>query len=506
MYRLFIFIAMAVISGCQSKGKDAVVDARPLYHFSPDSNWINDPNGLVFYNGEYHLFYQYNPFGNKWGHMSWAHSVSTDLLHWNKLPVALYEERNRHNADTTMIFSGSAVVDSNNTSGFGTLANPAMVAVYTSFVHNKLKGKEQHQSIAYSTDKGRSWTKYAGNPVLDIQSLEFRDPKVFWYAPQNKWLMVVAKPDTHEVLFYDSKNLKNWNFKSRWGKAGDTSKVWECPDLFEMNVVGTTEKKWVLLLSAGHPDSGYVGMQYFTGNFDGSSFTPDSNQPLPNYLDFGKDFYAAVSYNNTPDQRRIIVGWLNNWAYANEIPTGNVWRGSFSVPRQLQLKQSANGYVLHQQPIQELQKLRAQAYALKQQAVDSVFRLPFTGTSYEMELTLTPQTAAKSGLRLLKSGEEATVLSFDALRQQFLLDRTRSGNVSFHPTFSSIEKAPLSLKNGKLTLRILVDRSIVEVFLQDGATTLTSLVFPIKQDGQIELFAEGGQALFSDLTIWNMKL
>ena len=357
---LFLFVFNNV--GCNSSNSSTIstipnpsktADAyRPTYHFTADSNWINDPNGLVYHNGEYHLFYQHNPFAPKWGHISWGHSVSKDLIHWKTLPVAMYEDKNPNDNDTTMIFSGSAVVDKNNTSGFANGSQKApLVAVYTSFVHNKFKPKVQHQSIAYSNDDGLTWTKYAGNPVVDIQSLEFRDPKVFWYEPQQKWVMVVLKAEQREAQFYSSKNLKDWELMSTWGRVGNTARVWECPDLVELAVKGTNEKKWVFIVSAGHAQDGYVGMQYFIGNFDGTSFTPDHDYKQPTFLDFGKDFYAAVTYNNAPNDRKILVAWMNNWEYANEIPTGNVWRGAYAIPIVLSLVRYDNEIKLIQQPI-----------------------------------------------------------------------------------------------------------------------------------------------------------
>jgi fructan beta-fructosidase len=493
-------------------GIDDIVNYRPSYHFTPDSNWINDANGLVYYDGEYHLFYQYNPFGNVWGHMSWAHSVSTDLMHWKTLPIALMEDKNKKDNDTSMIFSGSAVVDATNSSGLGTTGNTPLVAVYTAFVHGgqNEKGdyipKAQNQAIAYSNDKGRSWIKYDGNPVLDIKSLEFRDPKVFWYEPQKKWVMVVSKPDEHETWFYKSKNLKDWSFMSKWGKAGDTTHFWECPDLIELKVNNSSEKKWVMLSSSGNPQEGfYGGMQYFVGDFDGNKFTPVQNYAKPVYLDFGKDYYAAVTYNNVPNERKISVGWMNNWEYAREIPTGDKWRGAFAVPRELSLIKSGNEYKLIQQPIKEYSALKKEALSVNEQSVDAAFNLNFKGNVYELELEIEPGTAKAAGIKLLKSKEEETVLKYDAESKQFLFDRTKSGNVSFNKKFPSVEKAPVSLTDGKLKLKILVDKCIVEVFINDGETTLTELVFPNTKEGEIQLFSEGGKSIFKSIKIWDIK-
>jgi fructan beta-fructosidase len=433
--------------------------------------------------------------------MSWGHAVSKDLINWKTLPVAIQEEKNKFDADTTMIFSGSAVFDKNNTSNLGTIENPPLVAIYTSFTHDNLKPKGQHQSIAYSLDKGTTWIKYEGNPVLDIKSLEFRDPKVFWYAPHSKWVMVVSKPDEHETWFYQSKNLKDWSLTSKWGKRGDTSKFWECPDLFELPVLGTNEKKWVMLSSAGHPQQSYFGMQYFIGDFDGNKFVSPEEYKTPTYLDFGKDYYAAVSYNDAPANRRIVVGWMNNWEYAKDIPTGDIWRGAYAIPREFNLIKSGNGYKLIQQPIAEFNNTLKEVFSAKDIIVDSMFNLPYKGVSYQLELTIEPGKAKNAGVKILKSKNEETVLTFDNASKLLLLDRTKSGNVNFNSKFPSVEKAPVTLNDGKFTVKVLVDKCIVEVFINNGESTITNLVFPLETDGGIQLFSSDGQTNFRKVSV-----
>ena len=488
----------------------ANLDYRPIYHFSSDSNWINDPNGLIFHNGEYHLFYQYNPFGTKWGHMSWGHSVSKDLMNWQKLPVALYEDKNLKDNDSSMIFSGSAVIDKKNTSGFGTVQNPPMVAIYTSFVHRgRFNGNDyteiaQSQSLAYSTDNGRSWSKYSDNPVLDIHSLEYRDPKVFWYEPQQKWVLALVKSDRQEVWFYESRNLKNWNYMSRWGRAGNTATVWECPDLFEMTVEGANEKKWVLIVSAGHPQEKFPGMQYFVGDFDGKKFTPVKDYLEPVYLDYGKDFYAGITYNDMPDNRRVLVAWLNNWVYAREIPTSDTWRGLFSVPRELSLVKNKSEFNLIQKPVAEMVAIRKEVLKQDEQTIDSSKQISFNKASYEIEFEIEPGNAKQAGIKIFKGKNEETNIYYDAASGSLLFDRTKSGNVAFSHWFPSIEKAPVSLKDGKLKIRILVDKCVAEVFVNDGEVTLTDLVFPEEKDGTIELFSKGGESVFRSLKIWEI--
>jgi fructan beta-fructosidase len=270
----------------KEKMKDATGDSmayaelhRPQFHFSPATNWINDPNGLVYLDGEYHLFYQYNPYGTTWGHMSWGHAVTSDLLHWEHLPVAITEYPDHLTGDSTMIFSGTAVIDKNNTSGLCE-SKDCMIAIYTSHVHALGEGKAQHQSLAYSNDKGRTWKRYEKNPVLDIKRKDFRDPKVFWYEPEQKWVMVLVIPDLYKVQFYQSKNLIDWKLMSEFGNIGDTLRVWECPDLYQLSIDNEPEKKkWVLSLSGSHPRGpAFVGMQYFVGEFDGIKFIPDDSK------------------------------------------------------------------------------------------------------------------------------------------------------------------------------------------------------------------------------------
>jgi fructan beta-fructosidase len=395
---------------------------RPEFHFTPEKNWTNDPNGLVYYDGEYHLFYQYNPYANKWGHMSWGHAVSTDLTHWDELPVAI-EEYTDAAGDSIMIFSGSAVV-----------SNDTIVAIYTSH-----KQTRQNQSIAYSVDRGRTFTRYANNPVLDINRKDFRDPKVFWYEPQEKWIMAAVVPDQFKVNFYESKDLKSWNFMSDFGHVGDTTKIWECPDLFEVS------GKWVLTLSGSHPQGGpYVGMQYFIGDFDGTKFeipfVDDTLQVItPLYLDYGKDFYAGITFNNLPDKTTpIMIGWINNWAYAGDIPT-TPWKGAMSFPRKLSLYESDGGLRLKQTPITDMSP-RHEALA--------------------------PNDTIKIGNALITYADG-----------RLYFDRRNAGNVAFNKSFPSIEMAPARLVDGKVPIDIYVDKSIIEIYINGGESVITDQVF-----------------------------
>jgi len=481
---------------------------RPVYHFTAPKNWINDANGLIYANGQYQLFYQYNPFGADPGHLSWGHATSPDLLHWAPQPVALTEYPNADGSNT-MIFSGSAVADKDNTSGlFPAGTKDGLVAFYTGHVERPGVVLRQHQNLATSRDHGLTWQRYAGNPVLDIDSKEFRDPKVFWYAPQQKWVMATVKADRQQIHLYESKNLKNWTFLSRWGRAGNTVREWECPDLFELPVPGGGTK-WVLLISAGNPAEEFRGQQYFLGNFDGRAFTPDQAYDEPTYVDFGKDFFAGVTFTDAPANRRILVGWTNDWAYARDVPTGTTWRGNFAVPRELSLRRTPQGLALVQQPVPELRQLGKEAVRLKNQALrpgPAGYEVPFRGESYDLELTLKPGLARMLALNVLQGEAERTTLRYDVARQELTLDRTHSGNVAFNPLFAStVETAHVPLQNGQLQLRVLVDKSVVEVFAQDGQTTLTDLVFPKEHTGRISLTADGGPAQLSALRLTDLS-
>jgi len=469
---IFILVCIYLISCNSTPSTDSVSQEkyRPNFHFTPEKNWINDPNGLVFYEGEYHLFYQYNPFGTTWGHMSWGHAVSRDMINWEHLPIALEEYPDPASGDSTMIFSGTAVVDRTNSSGLCE-GKDCMIAIYTSHLHKKKQGLRQHQSIAYSNDKGRTWKRYDKNPVLDIQRKDFRDPKVFWYEPQQKWVMALVVPDLFTVQLYESKNLLKWNLMSEFGKVGDTLRIWECPDLYELPIEGQPGKtKWVLSLSGSHPvGPGFVGMQYFVGHFDGKTFNSEQTTPL--YLEHGKDFYAGIVFNNVKD-RTVMLGWVNNWTYGNQIPTEN-WRGAFSVPRELTLKETSEGLRISQLPIMEFNQLREEEIGELNSR---------TTNSFELELEI-PEGG---GIHLFKSDTEQTTIGYND--GKLYLDRAKSGNVSFQKDFASVESVALNPTRPEVTVRIIVDQSIIEVISKDGLYTITDQVFPTSNKSNVETF------------------
>src|SRR3989440_300753 len=712
---------------------------RPQFHFTPAKNWMNDPNGLLWYKGEYHLFFQYNPSGNTWGNISWGHAVSRDLVHWQELPLAIPAD------DKEFVFSGSAVIDKDNTSGFGTRENPAMVAIYTSA--SKVCC-HQAQALAYSTDRGRTWTKYPGNPVLDLGLADFRDPKVFWYEPAKRWLMVVALSAERKVSFYSSANLKTWTHLSDFGPANAVGGVWECPDLFPLAVDGNSKNvKWVLVVNLNPGGiAGGSGAQYFVGNFDGTSFHGDNvlgsytppagtvlqdfegssyapwtttgtafgsgpapgalpgqgpvtgflghglansfvggdasmgkltspaftisspyinflvgggNHPYPgdagnpptavnlvvngqvvrtatgqnaellnwsawnvsalkgqtahietvdqntggfghinadeivfsdqaalpistetavnlvvggnvvrtatgqnsenldwtawnvkdlvgqqaqiqivddntdgwghlladqfmfagapalsvlqrsSWVDYGRDFYAVNSWNDVPDGRRIAIAWMNNWDYGGSIPTAP-WRSAMSVPREFALRTIDGRPQLVSDPIGQLSELRAgPVYELDQRTITpgtvTLSGKGASGKALDIQVDFNKATAHRFGLMVRAGGNEQTVIGYDVDNGQLFVDRTKSGNVSFDPTFPSVEQAPLALRNGKLSLHILVDWSSVEVFTKDGQRVITDQIFPGDSSHAAKLFAEGGSVQVNGLLIQHMR-
>lgn len=469
-------LAAVLALACSTKKEPMALGAyseqyRPQIHFSPAKNWTNDPNGLVYHAGEYHLFFQYNPYGDTWGHMSWGHAVSKNLIHWEELPVAIQEYPDATTGDSTMIFSGTVVIDKNNSAGFG--AN-ALVALYTSHVHQNNRAQVQHQSIAYSTDKGRTWTSYSKNPVLDIQRKDFRDPKVFWYEPGQKWVMVLVVPDLYKVQLYSSVNLKEWTLMSEFGNAGDRRRIWECPDLYQLPVENQQGKtKWVLSLSGSHPSGdAFVGMQYFTGDFDGHRFTtPDS---AARYMDFGKDYYAGIVFNHL--DKKIMFGWVNNWTYGTQIPT-SPWRGAFSLPRELSLKEDAGSFELVQRPI-DLATIRDDT------------RIDFKNVNGPVELRV-DLNAANSGIKLVSASGDEVTIGVDTARR-LLIDRTKAGRVDFQKQFASIETSK-PLAQLPAHLHIFIDHSIIEVFANDGEVAMCeqfffrSTQFAIEPFGKAEL-------------------
>ena len=481
---------------------------RPQYHYTPKINWMNDPNGLVYHDGTFHLFHQYNPFGNKWGYMSWNHATSTDLVHWQHQPVAIpYGEEQEEG-----IFSGSAVVDHSNSSGFGDGTTAPIVAIYTSAYGGE--NPRQSQSLAYSTDGGETFQKYEGNPVLEFEDPDFRDPNVKWHEDIQKWIMVVALPLQHKVQFYSSDNLIDWEYLSDFGPAGAVSGIWECPDLFPMAVDGDPSNiKWVLHVDM-NPGAiaGGSGSQYFVGDWDGETFTADDSISGGEILwaDYGTDFYAAISWNNVPEEdgRRLWLGWMNNWEYANEIPT-DPWRSAMSIPRSVHLETINERTALTQRPVEELQQLREEEVRLDAQNIsEGDFLLTddgLSGKAYEVIIELEPGFSESAGLNVREGVGQETVIGYDAIAGTVYVDRTQSGEDSFGDEFARRMDAPARLIDGKVKLHIFVDWSSVEVFINDGEQVITSRIFPYPESTDISLFADGGSADLVGLSFWPLE-
>lgn len=444
---------------------------RPAAHFTSRRTWLNDPNGLLYHRGTYHLFFQCNPEGNVWGNLSWGHATSTDLVTWLEHDIAI------RCTPEEMIFSGSAVVDEHNSAGFAGpgqtgpgFAGPdqtALVAVYTScYTDASDRPGIQAQSLAYSLDDGMTWRRYAGNPVLDRGSADFRDPKVFWHGGADGcWVMVAVEARQRTVLIHSSPDLIHWTLLSQFGPAHSQDGVWECPDLFPVPVRGTDDHRWVLVVSV-HPGgiSGGSGTQYFVGDFDGTRFTPErlSNSDDPatfDWLDYGRDHYGAVSFNNVPGDRRLMMAWASNWSYGLDTPT-HPWRSCLSLVREVELVRMPDGRLrLVQQPV-----LPADPAVV--QVVD--LQVP-SGRGVVSEVVLSPSDPAIRSTAVLRlDGDERTIT----------VDRTRSGALDFHRDFASTSTAPLLTEGDVTAVRIVIDASILEIYVDGGLVTMTEQVFP----------------------------
>lgn len=442
---------------------------RPVYHHTPAYGWMNDPNGMFYKDGVYHLYFQWNPYGSVWANMHWGHSTSTDLMHWNFEGSAIVPDA------WGAIFSGSCVVDHNNTAGFG---KDAVIAFYTSAKASPW-GDVQSQSMAYSLDNGKTFVKYEGNPILTSSEKDFRDPKVFWYAPGKHWVMMLAVGQHMEI--YSSVNLKEWKKESEFGAMqGAHGGVWECPDLVEIPVEGTREKKWVLIcnLNPGGPFGGSAA-QYFVGSFDGKKFVNESPTQTK-WMDWGKDNYATVTWNNAPDGRCIALGWMSNWQYANNVPTRQ-YRSANTLARDLTLYREGQELYLKSTPSVEVKKARGKKVSIPSFKVsekhEMVNLFEEKQGAYEVEIVIQNAGASKIAFSLLNDKGEKVSMYYDLNRKQFVMDRSESGTVDFSKDFPAVTVAPANVDK-ELTLRLFVDRSSIEAFGEDGKFVMTNLVFP----------------------------
>lgn len=504
---LFLFILLISCNDKQKKKSETLQVSqqylepyRPQFHFSPQEKWMNDPNGLVFHDGIYHLFYQYYPDDIVWGPMHWGHATSNDMIHWQHKPIALYPDEHG------LIFSGSAVVDKNNTSGFAKNGETPVVAIFT---YHLMEGEQagrkdfQTQGIAYSLDNGDTWTKYEGNPVIGNTGIkDFRDPKVFWHNASERWIMALVAGD--HAKFYSSDNLKDWTYLSDFGKyQGAHGGVWECPDLFQLSVEGTDETKWVLIISInpGAPNGG-SGTQYFIGEFDGRRFT--TNQKEPKWLDYGTDNYAGVTYNNVPKEDRIFIGWMSNWDYARDTPT-DVWRSAMTVPRKLSLRKVGDAYMLVNYP---METLNTKAFPVLVSDIDLNGKESRTLDIEGMNQTqIKFKTTSKDfKLHLKNDLDEHLELTMDSRNQLMLLDRMQSGKVNFQAEFGNKKHhMPIDkLGNDAFEIRILLDWSSIEVFVDNGLYVMTDQIFPTQPYNRLIIENLDEEAAIQNVTIEQM--
>lgn len=469
---------------------------RPVYHHTPAYGWMNDPNGMFYKDGVYHLYFQYNPYGSVWGNMHWGHSTSTDLMHWKFEGCAIVPDA------WGAIFSGSCVVDHENTAGFG---KEAVVAFYTS-AKSTPWGDIQMQSMAYSLDNGKTFTKYEGNPILTSSEKDFRDPKVFWYAPGKHWVMILAVGQHMEI--YSSVNLKEWKKESEFGAMqGAHGGVWECPDLVEIPVEGTREKKWVLIcnLNPGGPFGGSAA-QYFVGSFDGKKFVNESPTQTK-WMDWGKDNYATVTWNNAPDGRCIALGWMSNWQYANNVPTRQ-YRSANTLARDLTLYREGQELYLKSTPSVEVKKARGKKVSIPSFKVsekhEMVNLFEEKQGAYEVEIVIQNAGASKIAFCLLNDKGEKVSMYYDLNRKQFVMDRSESGKVDFSKDFSAVTVAPVNVDK-ELTLRLFVDRSSIEAFGEDGKFVMTNLVFPSQPYVKMCFEADKNEYAVKSLNVYKLQ-
>ena len=486
---LICCLAICSISMAQVSNKSKREKYRPQIHFTPKAHWMNDPNGMVYHKGIYHLFFQYYPGSTVWGPMHWGHATSKDLMHWVEQPIALYPD------SIGLIFSGSAVVDKNNTSGFGKKGQVPLVAIFT---HHNMEGEKakrndfQNQSIAYSLDDGKTWTKYAGNPVLRNPGIiDFRDPKVMWYEAQKKWVMTLATKD--RVTFYSSPNLKDWTKETEFGETlGAHGGVWECPDLFALDDNG--KKVWVLTVSInpGGPNKGSA-TQYFLGDFDGKTFTPISTDIK--WIDYGTDDYAGVTWSNTAN-RKIFLGWMSNWQYARDVPTIK-WRSATTIPRELKLKHIDKELFLTSQPVAELAAIQSKPVIAENINIAKGIDLAKkTGAvTFPCRINFSIEKTNDFSISIKNDLGEKLVIGYDKKENQFFIDRTKSGKTDFEKGFAARHTAPRLSNNRNMNVTLILDVSSVELFADDGLTTMTDIFFPNKPYNQIHLQSAGNTVI-----------
>ncbi|MEJ1237187.1 glycoside hydrolase family 32 protein [Chryseolinea sp. T2] len=508
-----IAICIAFITACSPRQENKETNSpapppveqyRPQIHFTPASGWMNDPNGMFFLDGEYHLFYQHFPDTTVWGPMHWGHAVSKDLVHWERLPIALYPD------SLGYIFSGSAVVDTNNTSGFGTKDNPPVVAIFTyhdAKAEREGKNDFQTQGIAYSTDKGRTWKKYDNNPVLKNPNIrDFRDPKVSWIDEAKQWVMTLAVKD--HIEFYGSPDLKKWSKLSEFGKTdGDHGGVWECPDLFKLrDETGNTKYVLFVSINPGAPNGG-SGTQYFIGGFDGKRFISDTPGKNSGWIDYGPDDYAGVTFANVPatDGRRIFIGWMSNWIYAERVPT-TAWRSATTIPRTLSLHKTQNGYVVNSLPVNELDELVSESKTLN--AASDIDTLNLVTKEDSLSIPLVIDASVKKSdfvLELRNDRGQKVLVGFDPVANEFYIDRGTGMPSTFHKDFLNRIRAPRIANDDTISFRAVVDVASVELFFDKGSATLTAITFPDEVFNEILMYGKSSGISAGTIQLQQLK-
>ncbi|WP_304382103.1 DUF4980 domain-containing protein [uncultured Duncaniella sp.] len=471
---------------------------RPVYHHTPSYGWMNDPNGMFYKDGVWHLYYQYNPYGSKWQNMSWGHSTSKDLIHWTHEPIAIEP------TGLGTVFSGSCALDTTDSAGFG---SDAVIGMYTS------AGVSQTQSLVWSKDNGRTFEFYPSNPVITLES-EARDPNMFWDAKAGQWVLVLAHALDHEMLIFTSPDMKDWTLRSSFGKVGAQDGVWECPDLFKLKVDGTDKEKWVLICNL-NPGGIFGGSatQYFVGDFDGNTFKADTdaagNIPVK-WMDFGKDHYATVSWSDAPDNRRTAIGWMSNWQYAGEVPTMQ-FRSANTLPRDLSLFTASDGELyLASTPSPEMKALRGTPTVsvrntdIRKKAVSCPLPAANGGVC-EILVDVNARKSSKINLTLANNAGEKVVMLYDVAAHTLSFDRRESGIVDFSQDFPAVTVAPTFEENGKISLRIFIDKSSIEVFGNDGRFAMTNLVFPENPYTSLSISSTVGNARIDNLKIYPIK-
>ncbi len=494
--KLILLFVLAISLALSASAPTYHEKYRPAYHFSPPKNWMNDPNGLIFFGGLYQLYYQYNPYDVVWGHMSWGHAVSLDLVTWKNLPVAIPEY------DGIQIFSGCNIIDVNNTSGF-CKTKQCLLAYYTAQT-----AKGEAQAFAYSNDFGVSYTQYSGNPIIDENQTDHRDPKVFWYEPDQKWVMITALSTQFKCRLYSSKDLIHWDHLSDFGPEGSSEGIWEDPDLYALPD-DQGNMKWVLAHAVG-----IAKVEYYIGEFDGTTFTNTETKGVNLFYDYGRDFTEAATFNSDPKGRRLITAWFTDNIYASLVPTGaEGWRGSLTLIRELKLRRYPEGLRVVSQPIDEYSKLRGKNVHYQNLQLNGTFEfLDLNQTCNQLEILAifalpndTASMPSEFGLTVFAGVDQWTAIGYNVKENRLFVNRKESGIVDFEPSFPCVTSVTLIPENGMIQLRVFVDQSSVEVFANNGKVAMSNLIFPDPTQNGVYAYVNDGAVTLASLDFWPLS-